>query len=550
MRRLLLPALLLLLAACGRDASTPAPPRLTTPADVPVETSRVVVPISAELAELERMINAEVPQTLVSIDRQEKACVPAARITICLKHERPCKGDACKAVPCKVGFQKGKITPDLSCRIIGAVTRGPIRLTGQGDLIRLSMPVAASVTAKDVGKVITETATAEAETRAILRLGMTPGWQPTAKVEIDYSWTQKPGLEILGKRFTFASKADPELAKVIAQLEAKIPAMVARLQARDKLEQAWAKAFTSVELNHRNPPVWLRLTPQQLGYGGYTLSNGLLILKLELQAGAETFVGDRPPDPEPTPLPPAAAVGGPRGFRILAPVIADYAELEPILEKALKKLAAKPIPVPPLGDVNVSFGRPTIYAIEGGKLALGLDIRASVGGTRFPTRGTVWLTGVPWNEPNSPKVRVRDLQIAANTDRLSTNLLLKVAMSPTVIAEIEGALSQDFSKDLGKLQVKIDKALTEKRLGDFVLNARFDKVAYGIVKPIGQGVYLPVAITGTGDLRFDPLTAEQKAERAEAKKRRLEKRAREDAALAAAATAEEAERKSLRREGA
>lgn len=551
MRRLLAPALLLLLAACGRDASTEAPARLTTPAEVPVQTSRVVVPISAELAELERMINAEVPETLFAIDRQEKVCVPAARITVCLKHERPCKGDACKAVPCKVGFQKGKVTPDLSCRIVGAVTRGPIRLSGKGRDIRLAMPVAAQVTAKDVGKVVTETATAEAETRAVIRLGMTPDWQPTAKVDIDYSWTEKPGIEILGKRITFAGKADPELAKVIAKLEAKIPTLLAKLHTRDKLENAWAKGFTSLELNHRNPAVWLRLTPQKLATGGYRLQDGLLILNLELQAKAETYLGDRPPDPTPSPLPPAARIDGPRGFRISAPVVADYAVLEPVLEKALTKLAAKPIEVPAVGAVNVTFGRPTLYATQGGKLALGLDLKASTAGGRFPTRGTVWLTGTPWNEPGSPVVRVRNLAVAGETDRITTNLLLGVATSPAVIAEIENTLSQDFSKDLAKLKVKIDKALTDKRLGDFVLNARFTGIDYGVVQPIGQGVYLPVRITGTGNIHFDPLTPEQKAERAEERKRRLEKRAREDAAFAAAqAAAEKEEEERLRREGA
>jgi hypothetical protein len=550
MRRLLAPALLLL-AACTQEASTPAPPRLTTPTVVPVQTSRVDVPIIAELGDFERLINAEVPETLFAIDRKEKVCVPGARLTICLKHERPCKGEACKDVPCKAGFQRAKVSPDLGCRIIGSVTRGPIKLSGEGRNIRLSMPVAARVTAKDVGGIISETATAEAETRAVIRLALTPDWQPAAKVDIDYSWTEKPGFEIFGKRFTFAGKVDPEINKIIAKLESKIPGLLAKLHTRDHLEKGWAKGFTSIELNHRNPTVWLRLTPERLGSGGYQVSDGLILLKLELLAKAETFLGERPPDPMPTPLPPLARIAGERGFRITAPVIADYAVLEPVLEKALTKLAAKPIEVPNVGAVNVNFGRPTLYATEGGKLALGLEMRAVIDGGRFPTRGTVWLTGVPWNEPGSPVVRVRDLSIAARTDRLGTNLLLDVAMSPSVVAEIEAALTQDFSNDLAKLRVKIDKALTDKRLGDFVLNARFAGIEYGVVQPVGQGVYLPVRVTGTGNLRLDPLTAEEKARRAEDRKRRLAKRAREDAAIAAAqAAADKEEEARRRREGA
>ena len=58
-----------------------------------------------------------------TIDQREDVCVPPARITICLKHVRPCKGDACKDVPCKVGKKNAAITPTLSCRIVGTVKR-------------------------------------------------------------------------------------------------------------------------------------------------------------------------------------------------------------------------------------------------------------------------------------------------------------------------------------------------------------------------------------------------------------------------------------------
>jgi hypothetical protein len=494
-------ALLLALAGCDRGKDTPGPPRLKAEAQVPVAVSRVTVPVRADLAALEARLNAEIPTLLYSIDRQEKACVPAARATLCLKHERPCKGEACRNVPCKVGFKGAKVTPTLGCRVVGEVTRGPIRLSGEGDLIRLRMPVSAEVSAKDVGRILSETATAEAEVRADIRLGMQPDWTPTAKVEIDYSWTEKPGIELLGQRFTFARRADPELAKLIRKLEADLPRELKSLHPRARLEQAWSKGFTAIELNERHPPVWMRLTPQQLGYGGYRLEEGQLVLKLELEAKAETFVGDRPADPPVAPLPPMTPVSGTPGFRVIAPVIADYAQLEPVLERALDKLAARPIEVPAVGAVKADFGTPTIYATEGGRVAIGLPIaaRSAVG---ISTRGKVWLTGVPFNAPNSPLVKVRDLQIAGRTDNATGDLLIQLAGSPAVLGEIERAMAQDFGRDLAKLKAKIDRALTDKQLGSVVLNVRLDGIRYGVVKPLAQGAYLPVEVTGTGDLRL------------------------------------------------
>ncbi|WP_199556033.1 DUF4403 family protein [Sandaracinobacteroides hominis] len=507
----LLPFLLALalLAGCGKRQAD-APPRVEETTQVPVTVSRVTVPISAELSALEKLLEREIPPVLMAIDRQEKACVPPERITVCLKHVRKCEGDACKNVPCKVGVKHAKITPTLSCRIVGEIRRGPIRLSGDGELIKLHMPVSAEIAAKDVGHIVSETATAKAEVRANVRLGMTPDWQPTAKVEIDYNWTKKPGIELLGQRITFAGKADPQVQKIIARIEKQLPLEIAKLQPKQRLEELWKSGFTSLELNRKNPPVWMRLTPQQLDYGGYHVVDGRLILKLELEAKAETFVGDRPANPTPTPLPPSGKVQPMQGFRVTAPVIAAYSELEPVLHKALGKLEKKGITLPAIGPVIVRFGKPTIYATEGGRLALGLAIEASKPDGNYGTKGTVWLTGTPYNEPNSPVVKVRDLVIDASTDNAAADLLVPLANSPDVRLAIEEALAQNFAKDIAKLQVKINKALTEKRVGDFVLNAKLGEMHYGVVQALGQGAYLPVEVSGTGSLELAPLSLTRK----------------------------------------
>lgn len=513
-----LAGLLALLAACsGGDVS--APPRVEDSTAVPIATSRVVVPVKAELSALEAHLNRQIAPTLYTIDQREDVCVPPARITICLKHVRPCKGDACKDVPCKVGKKNAAITPTLSCRIVGTVKRGPIRLTGKGDLIHLSMPVSGEVQAKDVGNILSETADARAEVRATIRLGMTPQWRPTAKVDIDYDWTKKPGIELLGKRITFAGKADPQLAKLIRKLEASIPDHLAKARVRERLESGWARGFTSVNLNRANPPVWMRITPHRLSYGGYDATGNDLVVKVELEAGVETFVGDRPFDPAPTPLPPSGRIDGPTGFRLIAPVIADYAQLEPVLEKALVKLSAKPIVVPGIGEVKASFGKPTVYATTGERLAIGLPIKAQSVTLGVPSKGVVWMTGVPWNEPDSPVVRVRDLQVFGKTDRVVTDLLLSVAQSPSVVGQIEMALTQNFANDLNKLKVKIDKALTNKQVDDFLLNVNLTELRYGVVKPLGQGAYLPVEVSGTGSLRWHPAPKGRPAAKTPAKAR-------------------------------
>ncbi len=516
--------LLVPLGACSlRRGGNEAPPRLETEAEIPAFESRVALPVAVPMATLERIINEEVPRRLVTINREFDVCIKPARI--------------------KIGERRIKVTPTIRCRIEGHVDRGPIRLSGvagQPGAIRFTMPVSATVAAKDIGRIIPkETATAAADVRAILRLRIDESWRPVARIEVDYDWTEKPGIELLGQRITFARRADPQLARLIADLERKLPERMAGLGLKEQAAAAWARGFTSVSINRENPEVWMRLTPQRLSAGGFSVEGNRLVARLALEAGTETFLGRRPPDPEPTPLPPLARLApGDFGVRFAAPVVADFAELEPVLEKELDKLSGKPFDVPVAGRVDVRFERPTVYATEGGKLAIGLPMRVNAARQLFSTRGTVWLTGRPVNEPDSRKVRVTDLAIAGDTETMTGDLLLMVAGSPRVTSAIEAGLEHDFEGDFEKLMVKINRVLGALPIGDFVATARVDGVRNGVVQPVGQGLFMPVEAYGRAELRYDPAAVRQiLAQRAAERKERAARRAATEAEMAGPAAA-------------
>jgi len=493
---------------------------------LPVFESRVALPVVIQAATIERMINEKVPQRFVTINRDFDVCVRPARVQI-----------AGVRIP---------VTPPIRCRIVGHIDRGPIRLsadTRDPEAIRLSMPVSATIAARDIGRIIrSETATAEAEVRGTLRVRLDEKWQPIARITIDYDWTEKPGIELLGRRFTFAGRADPELARLIADLERTLPAKLRTLGIEQQAADVWAKGFTSVSINRRNPEIWLRLTPRQLASGEFRMEGDRLIAHLALEAGTETFLGPRPPDPTPTPLPPLAVLApGDYGVRFAAPVVADFGELEPVLEEELQKLSSQAMEVPVAGRVTVSFGGPTIYTTSGGKVAIGLPMRVKAARQLFSTRGTVWLTGLPVNEPGSRKVRIEQLAIAGKADTMSGELLLAVASSPRVLASIETALSHDFEDDFQKLMVKINRVLLALPIDDFVATAKVEGVNNGVVQPIGQGLFMPVEAYGKAKLRYDPaavrqILAQRKVDRAARKGARAEREAEEvmDASAAGA----------------
>ncbi len=478
-------AAVLITSACHRSVSSPAPPRVDTPAALPNETSSVVVPVGASLDDVERALERETPRKLWSIDQQLDRCVPAQRVNF--------------------GIGKVKLVPDLGCRIVGKVERGRIRLGGTGDRITITMPVNATIAARKVGGIVSKTATGSAVMHAVARMSLAGDWAPVAKVSIDYDWSQPPGIDFLGQRIAFASKADERLKPVIVGLEKSLPRELAKLNLHDRLADVWREGFTSIMLNRDNPPVWLRLTPRRLGFGGYRIRNRRLEMVLAASALTETFVGNRPPDPTPTPLPPPAKVAGEPGLRFFFPVLADYSQLEPVVHRALAKLAAKGITLAGIGPVDAQFGDVTIYATTGGHLAVG--VKALVrkhGSSLISTKGEVWLTAIPYNAPNSQLIRARDVSVASDTDSSVANLLVALFNNTSVRESIRDGLTHDFAPDYQRVLMSARRAIGSRREGDFMVSANVTDVQNGAIKVTGQGLFLPVRAFGRADVVYDP----------------------------------------------
>jgi hypothetical protein len=465
------------------EGKAEAPPRARDAVEVPKQVSAIDVPLDVNVAVLTRAVEKAVPRTLWSIDQQVDKCVPAQRV--------------------KLFKARLKVSPDLGCTVVGTVTRSAIRLRGEGQDIVADVPIRANIAARHVGGFLKgETATGSAMVRARIRLSMTGNWQPRATVRLAYSWTTAPGIDFLGKRITFTDKADEKLAPIVRDLERKLPQEIAKLNIRSKVAGAWAQSFTSLQLNAENPPVWMRITPQKLSYGGYSLSGNRLRLNLGLSALTETFVGPRPADPKPTPLPALGHDARGSKLEFFIPVIADYAQLEPVLQKALDKRSARPFELPGIGPVDAHFENITGYGTTGGKIAVGMTLSAKARSGGPETHGLVWLTARPVNEPGSQKVAFKDLAVSGQTDGIGGDLLVKLVQSPAIAETLADSLTQNFAKDFDKLLGKVRRAIVSKRAGDFVIRADITNVRNGELKAAGQGVYLPVWASGTARVEY------------------------------------------------
>lgn len=474
----------LLVAGCSQHHPSEPPPRATDPVPTPSESSVIAVPIDADAAILTRAIESAVPKTLWTIDKHLDQCIAPRRI--------------------KLFGKRRKVTPAIGCTVIGVVTRGPIRLHGAGHYIIADMPLHARISARDVGGVLKgETATGSAKAHARIRLSIGPDWTPHGSVKLHYDWTTPPGVDFLGQRITFADKADETLKPVVRKLEAALPRELARINLRNDATKLWRQSFTSIQLNADNPPVWMRITPRRLFYRDYALSGGRLRLDLGMEAVTESFVGPRPADPAPTPLPRLKRSDAKRQLRFFIPVVADYAELEPVILRALVKRSARPFDLPTIGPVTARFDKVVAYGTTEGRIAVGITLAAKLASrTGAPTVGTIWLAAHPVNAAGSAKVGFDNLTVSGDTNGVAGDLLIRLGNSPSVSTLIAGALGQNFTGDLDGLLGKIRAAIDQKRVGDFIIRAKLTEIETGRIEAHGQGLYLPVRVGGDAGITY------------------------------------------------
>lgn len=491
------------LAACTREVSNRAPKRGAQSIEVTGRESTITIPISARLADLEERLNQELPETLYAVDDRFDGCIPAKVAKVCPVPRVFRSG-------CAVDIIKTKISPEIDCTLTGAVKRGRIRLTGEGQTVRLDMPISLSVTARgrgEIGERIRETAEGAADVTAVARFDIDQMWNPTATVTPTYNWTDRIHVRILGQKITFASKVNPKIDEAISKFERTLPDQLAGLKVQENISRAWASGFSSISLNE-NPSVWLRFAPTELGYSGYTIADETLTLKLMARGSTETFIGPKPADPRPTALPPLRRNLPPAGFHFYLPVTADYAVLERLLGTQLKLGQAQVVNAGDVGPVKVTFSGVRIYNTEDGAIAVGVTLDADPQNDLFDVKGTVWLTAKPVVDNRTRRISIASLGLASETNQKGFDLLVAILQAPVINNAIKSQLAYDFDVQYVEALARANSLLKRQISPEIYLHGEVDEVAVERITATPQGLFLGLDVTGTGELRYGVLPTE------------------------------------------
>lgn len=478
----------LLLGSCDRsgDFGKP-PPRSDTPIVYEPQDSTFTVPLTLNASFLKTRLEQAIPTNLYTLKQHVPACIPSEKV--------------------KVFGKKVAVTPKLACDVAIQVTRGPLTLSGGGKNIRLTIPIRAHAKASNIAGVLYETANGAANATVTAKLNVTPGWQLTGNLGLNYSWTTPPTVRFLGHDFTFTDQVDKRLRPIIAQVQSQIPGELAKVNLKSQVASVWRQGFTVINLNGERPAVWMRITPQKAMFGGYSIAGPIVKLSLGVQGTTETFLGPKPAPNPPIPLPDAKPLQVTAGVtRMFVPVVSPYDQVEPVILKALVKRSAQPFNVPKVGPLMARFDKIEAYGTTNDQVTVGLTLSVwPQTNTSAVSSGTVWLVGTVVNAPNTRVLRFKDLHVNGVTDKTVSNLLIRVANHPVIAQQIADALSQNLEKDYTKLQLIIDKAIANVPIGnDFVLSAKIDTMRSGSLKVAGQGLYLPVWAQGQTSMRFKP----------------------------------------------
>ncbi len=469
--------------------SYPVPPRSDAAATVPDEKSVIVAPVSIPLSDIRRQLENDVPRQLWSINRRLEECVPRKQV--------------------RVLGQNITRTPKVSCTIVGNVRRGRITLGGSGNMLVARFPISATIRAEDIGGIIKrETATGSATVELRARLSVNRDWRARANVDLSYRWRKEPGIDFLGQRIRFTDRANSELRPIIATIEKSLERQIGRTDVRSQVADVWSQAFSVESLNAQNPPVWMRIEPQQVGMGAFRVSRGRITTDAMVVADTRIVVGERPEAPASTPLGQNASVDTPPGFNATIPVFADYAQLEPVILRALRKLADRGVEYENLGRLDVEFESVRLYATGEGRIAVGVSARVKpigqrTGGIWSETSGEIWLTATPVTQSDSQVLRVENLKIFGDMDRTTGDLLVRLISGPEMTVEIEKALVEDFKKDYDEVIEKARVGASSIQLKGIELRFDIADIEHGPVQATGDGLYMPVRASGSVRVRLD-----------------------------------------------
>ncbi|WP_218042900.1 DUF4403 family protein [Steroidobacter gossypii] len=447
----------------------------------------ISVPIAINLAAIERQLNERIPQHLETIDRRGEVCMAANSL-------------------------ETRRSPEIKCDLRGWLKRdGRITLRGSGSQLTLSVPLEAEVTAQgrgEIGKNVTQTLRGGAVISADVTPDITPDWQPIMDIDTRLRWTHRPEFKLFDLiPVTVGGQAEPELRRMLDDLEASIPGWLAEARIKEQVAKVWRQVQTPFEIDpERN--MWARFTPTSIGFSGIETTANIAKASFVISGVPQLGLGETHMQGRPTPLPALARIARERPrFEVELPVDVPLARLQRFAEDRIETLS--PI------AINIDGDRATLelssleLASSGPGLRVALDLaldsnrgfwnRIDLFGW-LDVKGRVTFTTAPLVVDANNVISLSALDFDPATNGRLADSLIDVAQQPAIRELIRTAIRCDFTQNIAKVRAAMGKELNRELSGDVRLLGRIDQLSVHEPQVSGSVVRLSVLLQGSAEV--------------------------------------------------
>lgn len=295
---------------------------------------------------------------------------------------------------------------------------------------------------------------------------VSPDWSVSTNTRMTgYEWITEPKLDMIMFDLPLTYVAD----KIIASQKTKIASLIdektaAYIQIRDYVQPAWSMAQEPIALSG-DPASWLKIAPAEIHMSPLMGRAGLLQSSIGMDAYLYVTLGQKPAG-ESKPLPRLTMANNNTGYfnlSILSDISYGYAK-----ELAKKYFEGMEFEFRN-GKKKIRIDEVDLYGSKG-KMVIGLLLSGSL-------KGKVFLEGLPYYEPSSKSIRVREVEFNIDTknklirsaDWLAHNVFLK---------KIESYLSIPVADQIKENEKMIEEALSGKQINSYVtLDGRIIQIA-------------------------------------------------------------------------
>lgn len=291
------------------------------------------------------------------------------------------------------------------------------------------------------------------------RVNIDKNWKvETITQEDGFEWIDEPSLKLAGIEFSIAPLASGIVKKQLKNFAPRIDEEAAKnLNIRDRISTAWKDLQIPMKVSS-NPETWMKIVPASISVAPIKGNSESISTVLGIKAFTETSIGERPQVTRVRALPELAFNDYPGGFFSIS-LVADIP-----YEKATVLVAQS------LVGQEYTFGKKgkkkiTIRDLEifpgKGKLVVKTQVEGSL-------NGTLYLTGVPYFDPQSEKLIMKNLDFDLDT----RNKVLKSAnwlVHGLFLKKLEPYFQYDLSQQLAENRQVVASAVNNRNIGDHIL---------------------------------------------------------------------------------